>query len=149
MIETINKTAIGYIAWINWKNMLKRVLLFLVLLFSSFSLSAQNSLSKTRWYHPSEDKTLWTLKKNRIKFTLKPVGFNNNYLKKAETDLECLDYVYKIDVTGIIKYDARVKFYINDGIRLIFRTQFSGIKTSIYTAGFAVRLRTIFKNYQT
>lgn len=86
--------------------------------------------------------TLSPIKK--VKVTLK-TGFNNNILSKVNADAtnitDAFQDVDTQDYISVLKYDIRLKIYLNKVTRLIFGTVINGVESSTnsYTMGLLMK----------
>ncbi len=77
----------------------------------------------------------------RIKITLK-AGVNGNTLSVINNETFQSNYSQNTfneteikEITSIIKYDARIKIYVNKKFRLLMRAQIVGLGKDVYTLG--------------
>lgn len=131
-----------------------RLLFFLIM---SFQLNAQLLYRKEEHkinmdllqYHYNKEKQRMLVVKpfKRVKLTFKAGLNSSTILPKMNVDTlkkgdfkDAFSDVDNDDYVGIIKYDARAKFYITKKLRIITRMQFLGIDQVLYTAGLSIKI---------
>lgn len=129
--------------------------LFILLIIPGF-LYSQKLIEKTppinmrliQYHYLNKDKLITLTPIDRIKITFKgranfksissKINVNElivGELQGAFADVDASDYI------GIVRYDLRVKYYVNYRWRCIARMQFLGVHRNMYTAGVQVKLK--------